>query len=176
MNDQPTPESGGGAFGASLWVKVVLVASLAVNFAVVGVYLGQSAKEEPRRWGSDRRIHRVLSMVPEARKAEATALMDEKRKEIRALRGQSRKARQEWMAAVTAEPFSADRLMAAVDARIELSMKRRAIVYRGMAELLERFSPEERAEYAARMKVRIARWKKRREARRRAEAIKRGEN
>lgn len=160
----PTAPAGGFATVPG-WLKIVLVLSLALNVAVAGLYLGRSTRPEVRLYGSDQRIARIVAQMPESRKAEAAAYLAEKRKDIQALRPESRKVREEWLAAVKAEPYSLDSAKAAINRRVELSMKRRQIVYDAMAEFLAKMTPAERAAYADALSESMARWRKRREAR-----------
>lgn len=116
--------SGEGRTKVPVWIKVLLVVSLAANLAVAGVFAGAALREPDRRGpgfnlplDGFRAINRA--MAEEDRKALLRALRDH-RDTLRAGRSDLRETRREFVAALRAEPFSEDRLNAALDRQAEL--------------------------------------------------------
>lgn len=145
-----------------VWMKVLLVASLLLNFAVAGVLLGlmNSGKERPR--GSERQISWILRFMPEDRREEAERLFDDRREELRRLYRDRPKFLAQVIAAIRADPFAPETLEAAMRAHRANSDERRLIVEETLVELLKGFTQEERIEFADAMEAQLARVRQRR--------------
>ena len=120
-------ENGGKSGGCPFWLKALLVVSLVANMVVAGLYVGQMSKPKRER-GADRQINWILKFVPEARREEAEKLFDSKREQIRELYRDRSKNMEEIVAAIRAEPFAPETLIAAMRTRRENSSARRLII------------------------------------------------
>lgn len=145
------------------WMKALLVVSLVANAAVLGVVSGwkmrHGAPDEP---GLNRQQARILDLVPETRRDAARAILLSRQDEVAAARSEMRTAQEELLAAIRAEPFSADRLAAALAARRTASGKVWGIGYEQLAEIAAGLSAADRAALADRMEERYKRWMERR--------------
>ena len=140
------------------WVKLLLVLSLVANMVVVGLYVGQMSKPKKGR-GADRQIDWILKFVPEAKHADAEKLFDAKRDEIRKYYRERPKHLELIVAAIRAEPYAPETLVAAMRDRRENSTARRLIIEETLVELLDGFTPAERAHFATQMEERMKGWK-----------------
>lgn len=158
-------EDAGGPAKSPLWMKLALIASLAVNVAVIGLFAGHlmNAKDRPR--GQDRQINWIVRFVPEARQDEARKLFEKHRDTIRTLQRERGPNMDRIIAAIRAEPFSPETLRAAIGLRSENVAARRGAVEEGMIELLVAFDPDERTHFAdqmaAQLEARRQNWQKR---------------
>lgn len=146
------------------WMKALLVVSLLGNAAVIGVVGGwmlhhRGGPEEP---GLTRQQARILHMVPEPKRAAARAILLSRKDEISAARAAMRDAHQEILAAIRAEPYSAERMAAALAARRDAGGQIWGIGYEQLAEIAASLNAAERAELADRMEERYRRWMERR--------------
>lgn len=145
------------------WMKLLLVVSLVGNAAVLGIVGGwkmrHGAPEEP---GLSRQQARILHMVPDARREAARAILLSRQDEIGAARTQMRAAQEEMLAAIRAEPFSAERLAAALAARQSAGGRVWGISYEQLGEIAAGLDAAERAALADRLEERYRRWMERR--------------
>ncbi|MEM9062388.1 MAG: hypothetical protein AAGD13_18160 [Pseudomonadota bacterium] len=146
-------ETGPGASGGAPWMKILLILSLAANLVVAGLYAGHVMnRDEPRR-GADNQIRWIIKLVPEARR-------DFTKEHFRGIRDDVRAARMkrvDHMAAIVeairVQPYSADVLEVALQARRDGSQSRQTIVQKHLVSLLTEFSDAERAEFAANLEM-----------------------
>lgn len=166
MSAEATDAGAGRRAGCPLWVKVLLVASLAGNLAVVGLVGGWMMRGH--HWhgmdadGLDPRQARLLRLLPEGRQAEARAMMIAQRGEIAAEREQMVEVQGEIVALMRAPDFTPERLGAALDRRREISGKVNGLVHAQLVSIASSMSPTERAEMADRLEEVTRRWAERR--------------
>jgi uncharacterized membrane protein len=154
------------------WMKLLLIVSLSVTVAVVGLVGGNAIRHWPggsydSKWqtepGLDRRQSRVLSMVPDARRDEARTILMARQDEYNAARKTMMAAQQALVEAIRQEPLDPGRLTAALAERRAASSRVWDIGYEQMAEIARRLSAAERAEMANRLEERTKRWMERQE-------------
>jgi uncharacterized membrane protein len=145
------------------WMKALLVVSLVANAAVLGIVGGwkmrHGTSDEP---GLSRQQARILALVPEPRRDAARNILLSRQDEVAAARKEMRAALEELVAAIRAEPFSADRLAAALAARRTASGKVWGIGYEQLAEIAAGLNAADRVALADRIEERYNRWMERR--------------
>lgn len=144
-----------------LWVRVVLILSLAINVVVIGMFAGHMIQGDPRPSWSENQIRWIIRLVPEARRDDTKAHFREIRDEVRATFMQRGEHLAAIATAIKAEPFSADALGAAMAARRDGGTARQELVQGHLVALLESFSDAERAEFADNLEGFLARLKER---------------
>ncbi|MEM1382720.1 MAG: periplasmic heavy metal sensor [Pseudomonadota bacterium] len=145
-----------------LWMRALLVVSLSVNLAFVGVVVGQSIRmqtQEARIKGLDRWQARLLTMVPEPRRDEAKSLMLAELDLFREARAQMAESRVRTIAAVRREPFEPQELAAALQARVSEMNRLSDLRHRQMLEIASKLNAEERELFAEGMERAIRRWR-----------------
>lgn len=156
------------------WMKLLLILSLSVNVAIAGVVGGNAIRHWQQgvasgKWqnepGLDRRQTRILRMVPDARRAEARAILLARQDEYKAARETMRATQQALIEAIRQEPLNPERLAAALAERRQASGRMWGIGYEQMAEIVHRLDAAERAELANRLEERTRRWMARQERR-----------
>ena len=152
------------------WMKLLLILSLSVNVAIAGLIGGSAIRHWQQgvasgKWqnepGLDRRQTRILRMVPDARRAEARAILLARQDEYKTARETMRVTQQALIEAIRQEPLDPDRLAAALAERRQASGRMWGIGYEQMAEIVHRLDAAERAELAKRLEERTRRWMKR---------------
>jgi len=134
--------------GCPRWVKIVMIASLALNVIVVGLFTGLSMKSEKSANGPGRQVDWIIRLVPEERR-EFTRTHFEPLKDVLIAQRMNRlDYLDQIVEAIRSEPFLPERLSAALASRRDSSAKRREIVQDGLVELLSKFSPDERKMFA----------------------------
>ena len=154
------------------WMKLLLIMSLSINLAVVGLFGGNAMRHwqggyytnkphnEP---GLDRRQSRILRMVPDVRRDEAREILLARQDEYKAARETMGMAQQALIEAIRQEPLDPERLSAALAGRQAASGQMWSIGYQQMAEIARRLNAAERAEMADRLEERTRRWMERQE-------------
>jgi uncharacterized membrane protein len=154
------------------WIKLLLIASLSVNVAVVGLAGGSALRHwqaeservrQPNEPGLDRRQSRILRMVPEARRDEARTILLSRQDEYEAAREAMRKAQDALIGAMRQDPFDPGRFNAVLAERREASARMWGIGYEQMGEIVQRLDAAERAEMARQLEERTRQWMKRME-------------
>lgn len=159
MTDDPNSTAPGRC---PFWVKLLLVVSLVANFAVVGLFAGAVIKVRKGDRGGSRQIEWILRFVPEERRADADALFEDRRDEVRKLRRESIEDMNAIIRAIRAEPFSPETLASALEARRASTMRRREVIQDGLVELMTGFNASERAHFADALEAKLETWAKRR--------------
>jgi uncharacterized membrane protein len=156
------------------WMKLLLIASLSVNVAVVGMVAGNAMRspgegllgnKQPNEPGLDRRESRILRYVPDTRRDEAREIILARQAEYQAAREAMRSAQTALVEAIRAETLDVERLSEALNQRRAASGKVWGIGYEQMAEIARRLNYDERMEMAARLEERTRRWLARQEKR-----------
>ncbi len=143
------------------WPKLLLIVSLAVNVIVIGLFAGHLMKPESASRGADNQIRWIIKLVPEARRDFTKEHFREIRDDVRSAYMQRGDHLNAIAAAIRVEPFSAEALEAALQARRDGSKQRQELVQSQLVTLLESFSPAERAEFASNLDGFLARLKER---------------
>lgn len=148
--------------GCPLWVRALLVLSLAGNLAVIGLVGGWSMRDH--RWsgadadGLDPRQSRLLKAVPESRRDEARALMLAEGARLAETRARMDAVQGEIVAAIRAADFTPDRLDAALAERRAVSSDLNGIVHGQLVAISARMTPAERTEMAGHLEEMARRW------------------
>jgi uncharacterized membrane protein len=152
---------------APAWMKLLLLVSLIGNAVVVGILCGTMLqdKRRPEEPGLSRTQTRILYMVPESKREATRTILLARKDEIEAAREAQFTAQAEMMAALKSEPFSADRLAAALAARHDASGRYWGIGYEQIADVAVALTPEERAAFADAIEEQYRRWQERRRRR-----------
>ncbi|MCL5775764.1 periplasmic heavy metal sensor [Limibaculum sp. FT325] len=158
-----------GRPGCPLWLRALLVVSLAGNLAVLGLVGGWSMRDhhwhDRDRDGLDPRQARLLRALPEARQDEARAMMLAGRDAMAAERASIEAAQREIVAVIRAPDFTPERLSAALGERREASGRLNGIVHAQFVTIATGLTPAERAEMADRIEEAARRWADRRAGR-----------
>ena len=156
-----TTSTGGAGARCPAWAKLLLIVSLALNAAVIGLYIAQPMKGKRSASGS-RQIEWILELVPDDRRDFTKAHFADIRDELRALREQRSDYLDQIVGIVGKEPFVAEDLDLVLEERRDATVMRRKLVHDRLVSLLSEFSAEERAIFAERLAERIKEWRERR--------------
>ena len=126
------------------WVKLIMVLSLAGNFAVLGVLIGHGLREPEHRGRGARSIDWIIGMVPEQRREFAMAYFAEARDQIEAAYVDRGPEIDAVLAAIRAEPYHPAALNSALNEMLDRRPRSRAIVRERLLSLLAEFTPAER--------------------------------
>ncbi len=149
--------------GCPGWAKLLLIGSLALNVAVVGVFAGSMMNKSDKRGGAGNQIEWILKFVPENRRDFTKAHFKAMRSELKAAHQMRRENIEQILSAVRAEPFSVEALQSAMDSRLDTKINRNRLVQDGLVTLLEQFTQDERVEFAQKLEARIKKAQQRRE-------------
>ncbi|MEM0944071.1 MAG: periplasmic heavy metal sensor [Pseudomonadota bacterium] len=131
------------------WTKGLLVLSLTANLAVVGLMIGHYLQDERPRRGEFLDI-----LVPQERRAEADALLGDRRARISDLRAELQGLRREMTALIASETFALEEFDLLLARAQEASAERRRLMQEQFRDLVMMLTPEERARGAARLNAR----------------------
>lgn len=148
------------ATGCPRWLKISLVASLALNLVVVGMFAGHAIRDDRDGGGAGRQIEWIIKLMPESRRDFAKAEFEPLR-EVLAL--EQRKRLQhlaEIVDAIGSDPFVPETLSAVLETRRLSSIKRREIVQEQLVATLNEFTADERREFADNIEEQIRKWQK----------------
>ncbi|MEM9147517.1 MAG: periplasmic heavy metal sensor [Pseudomonadota bacterium] len=150
---------------APRWVWMLLIVSLAANFAVAGVYAGRAMRSEPVDPELGRYYSRVVALLPEERREAARSVIlarSDLAEDRASFGGRLMQATETVTAAMTAEPFDPEALSDALSVRMDVFRSRFTGRQDRLIALAETLTPRERAmiaeEMRRRTKRRIARW------------------
>jgi uncharacterized membrane protein len=137
--------------GAPRWLWIVLIASLALNFLVLGV-VARSMWHHPPPGGD--RIATIglvgyVRSLPAERREELRRIMEEERPRLRPLRQELRQLRSELMETLRTEPLDKQRLAAAQKRILDSEIEMRRIINQTVVTVAERMTPEERKALAS---------------------------
>ncbi len=128
------------------WLIVALIVSVAVNFALAGFFIGRASNLDLHRTIMDPTLgfSRVLRQLKDERRAELRPLIRQHFREMRPSLGGIRQAQKELNQALTAEPFDAPVLAAALEQfRVHLSDSQ-AASHASLIDLVGALEPSER--------------------------------
>lgn len=169
MPDTLTPPNGGSGGGLSRGLRILLIASLALNMFLLGagaVLLGRALFAPPMPPGP-RFMERggmpspmtIFKAMPEASRERLERDFKEERTRMRRAIGVARKARREAYEAFTAEPFVPTALTERLRRSREADLAAVGAVHELMGQLTQALSPEERQLVAAEVRRRADRRK-----------------
>ena len=134
------------------WGMVLLIASLALNFIILGLVAGSlwrvRAQHLPIR-GVTPNLLGYAASLPTARRDLIWNATAEQRQQIRPFRRDIRAAREEVMHAIAAEPFDGDRFAVAQGHLAEAYGRARAAVQALDLQIAVQLKPEERRAFPA---------------------------
>jgi uncharacterized membrane protein len=131
------------------WLAMALVLSLAVNMVLIGTAGGFLLRHSNDLVGAAApplipNLLGYASTLPEERRKELWMRTEDVRAGVRPLRRALRQAREEFLEALVAEPFDAQRFAAAQDRLLEADRKAREKVHKLYAEIAANLTPAER--------------------------------
>jgi uncharacterized membrane protein len=148
------------------WIGPLLIASLAINFLVLGAVAGWAWRHGPRdHWrGPHGGAERILWLLPEAKRDAAKAIIARHQQGEEGRDADGKAARAAVLAALTAEPFSRPALEQALStlASTELSRRLQPAVIGEIAETLSLGERKDLATHIEQMMERRGRWGDRR--------------
>lgn len=154
---------------APRWMKGLLVISLSLNLAVIGLVGGNAI----RHWhgdrfadaetapGLDRRQTRILNMIPEGSREEARAILLAHQDALDAAREAMREANMEFIQAIRQDPLDPQELDQALEHRHDASGRYWRIGSEQIVAIARELNAEERERLADRLEERTKRWMKR---------------
>lgn len=148
--------------GCPAWAKILLIGSLALNVAVVGLYAGHAMKDGKDRASGNRQIEWILKLVPEDRRDFTKRHFADARNDLRALNGARLEQLDQIVSAIRNDPFDQAQLESALAGRRDTSLQRREIVHERLLSLMIAFEPEERQFFATGLEARLVTLKERR--------------
>ena len=157
---------GSGWRRAPGWLKLLLIVSLALNVAVIGMIGGtamRGGEKTANEPGLDRRQSRILRMVPEARRDAARAILIARSDEYAAAQAALKQAQMDLIDALRSDPYDRARVSAALEARREASGTVWGIGYEQLEQIAADLNGAERSELADRLEERTRRWLARQE-------------
>lgn len=149
--------------GSPLWMKLLLLGSLMINVAVIGIYAGHQMQDN-KGYGAgsgNRQVEWILKLVPDERRDFTKEHFGDVRAQLRSLRQARRSKLNDIVVAVRTEPFVPDTLMKVLTERRAAGSETRTIVHERLVLLMAEFTPEERATFANRLEERIEQLRKR---------------
>lgn len=145
--------------GCPAWVKIVLIASLGLNIAGLGVLAGHGMKD--REGGANRQVDWIIRLVPDERRDFAKAHFESRRDDMRKARRDRIALMNRITEVIRQEPFLPEELNSALQARRAASEARKRIVHDGLVSMLAEFNAAERATFTTRLEEQLARAQKR---------------
>ena len=143
---------------APRWLRLALLASLALNVLMIGAVATYAMRMPERGYGAVRQIEWILMMVPEDRQEFTRQHFAAEHDALMAIRRKRRAMMAAIIEAIRAEPFNPAELNAALEIWRNGSMARRKIVHDSLVRLLESFDPDERLMFADRLDERVRQW------------------
>jgi uncharacterized membrane protein len=130
------------------WVLTLLIASLAFNLLVIGLIGGAvwrfHALASGDASGPSINLAGYAGALPLERRRDLWAKTAAERHELRSLREDLRRKREEFVGALTAAPFDREQFAAAQARLLEADRKARAAAHRLYAQIAVALTPEER--------------------------------
>jgi uncharacterized membrane protein len=131
---------------APRWMLLLLIASLAVNFLILGLAAGAMWKFRgpPPLAGVTPNLLGYASTLPSDRRKALWDGTEAERQHLRPFRREVRMAREETIKALVAEPFDREKFVAAQDKQSEAEQRARQAVQGLFAKIATGLTPEER--------------------------------
>ena len=136
------------------WAKWALGISLAINFIIIGVAIGATARfhKHGHQHGGVASIGQIMRALPSDRRDSARGLMKAKRAELKAVRAERRGVHQALAAAIAADPFDPTAARAAFAAMRDKDNLAKSAAHEIMVEVMGLLTDEERDEVGARLR------------------------
>ena len=137
---------GQAARRAPRWMLLLLIASLAVNFLIIGLTAGAMWKFRgpPPMAGVTPNLLGYASTLPSDRRKALWDGTEAERQYLRPFRREVRAAREEIIQALVAEPFDREKFLAAQEKQSEAEQRTRQAVRDLFAKIATGLTPEER--------------------------------
>lgn len=150
MSAPETPRPTRSWRAAPRWLKIAFAASLALNFLAIGIAGGAAMRfhRDGPPDGASFALRHILRHVPEDRRPEAEARLQDARGEIDALRRARRESRAALAEIIAAETFDKAAVTAGILALRTTEDTLRGKTYSTMADLIAELSHEDRIEVA----------------------------
>jgi len=130
------------------WLMPVLVVSLIVNVAFIGLFAGHYIFRPGRGHPVDFAMHRLIHGMPKEARDPVRAEMETRRPQVAAKIAELRKARQDVRAALAADPFDRARLDAAFAEVQTSSAAVQAELHSAVADAVAKLPPDARQRLA----------------------------
>jgi len=151
MTDTGT-RAGKGVWQLPRWSMVLLIASLALNFIIVGLVAGSIWRvraHQPAVRGVTPNLLGYAASLPQERRDLIWNATAEQRQHIRPFRRDIRTAREEVMQAIAAEPFDGEKFATAQGRLAEAYTRARAAVQELDLKIAVELTPQERRAFPA---------------------------
>ena len=151
MTDTGT-RAGKGVWQLPRWSMVLLIASLALNFIIVGLVAGSIWRvraHQPAVRGVTPNLLGYAASLPQERRDLIWNATAEQRQHIRPFRRDIRTAREEVMQAIAAEPFDGEKFATAQGRLAEAYTRARAAVQELDLKITVELTPQERRAFPA---------------------------
>ncbi|MGR3321436.1 MAG: periplasmic heavy metal sensor [Pseudooceanicola sp.] len=166
MTDDHTPPPSPPRPGMRPWLRVLVFASLALNLLVIGALAGLVAvhdRDDPRRPPRlDRSVGPLTHALSDEDKRRIGREMRRAYREGRPSRAEFYAEYQQVIAALRADPYDPSIVADSLRRQLDASAERQRIGQDLLLERLAAMTPEERAEFAARLEEGLARVRDRR--------------
>lgn len=126
------------------WLRNGLIASLAINFLVLGALAGHFLAKPPKGASPETTLAGFSKTLPADRQQVLNSAVEADRQSVKQLRQDIRRARREASLALAAEPFDAAKLKAALDKIGELDGRLKSTGTSIFVEAAGKMTPEER--------------------------------
>ncbi|MGF1445667.1 MAG: periplasmic heavy metal sensor [Pikeienuella sp.] len=160
--DRGDASSRGGRCPA--WLTIALVLSLGANLLVGGIYIGERLRSAEEAAARQPFAERIASYLPEARRSEVIAFLNEGSQDPEARFVAISDATRAAAETLTAEPFDPDALDAALARRMQVFAARFERRQDRLVDLAAMLTPQERALLAEGLTARNEAWIARRRA------------
>lgn len=138
--------------------KILLIASLALNLAIVGLFLGHRISH----WGGKKHHglkHHILKVVPENKRDAVAKIINDHHAKYPRKRGHFKQKWEELEVFLRAENFDRDQFLAVFQANIEKQNQRRLDGGKAIADIAQVLTAQERNEVLNKLKKK---WRKHR--------------
>lgn len=133
------------------WLKIALVASLAVNLLLIGAaaaaFVRHRIMAAAALGGYSANLLGYAQSMPPQRRGDLWRATRDERRSMQPLRAEVRAARSEWREALAANPFDKERFARAQSRLLEAENRARAEAQRLFLAIAAQLTPEERAQF-----------------------------
>ena len=148
------------------WVKYLLVVSLGLNLAVVGLFVGAKVAghdpTKPTHPPGASGMRHFMHALPNSKRREVRRYFRSNREKLHANGGAMRDAMENIQAVIVAQPFEADALNAAFYQQRAHIMTMTTDAQTAFVEIIAGMTDEERKQYVANMETLRLKWRKNR--------------
>lgn len=133
------------------WMRVVLIASVALNLLFLGAAAGRAWHWRHHGWGGPFGPERILSGLPADQRKAIEAILARSRGDLQSAADAMEAARKETGAALAAEPFDRTRLETALKKLVEAGLKQHQTRLPMILDIAAALGPRERRQLAERI-------------------------